>query len=59
MKQMKRINKTWWKGHDGYYKEVAKHTWEGPFDSMQEPSVEEKVVTLDEPVSLKPANNQD
>ena len=47
---MKRINKTWWKGNDGYYKEVDKRVWEGPFETMHQ----ERVVELDEVVALKP-----
>lgn len=40
---MKRINKQWWSGKDGYYKETAKHTYEGPFETMdtkEEPIVD-------------------
>lgn len=33
---MKRVNKEWWKGVDGYYYEKAKHTYEGPFAEMQQ-----------------------
>ena len=47
---MKRIDNIWWKGNDGYYKEVDKRVWEGPFESMQQ----QRVVTLDEVVELKP-----
>jgi len=40
---VKRINKEWWSGKDGYYKETAKHTYEGPFETMdtkEEPIVD-------------------
>lgn len=51
---MKRINKTWWKGADGYYKEVSKMMFEGPMQSMDEP--QERIVKLDEVVELKPVD---
>ena len=32
---MKRIDRQWWKGNDGYYYEVANKIWEGPYPTMQ------------------------
>lgn len=55
---MKRINDTWWKDHDGYYKEVSKRVWEGPFESMDDSRFDDlstlKIVAIDEVVHLKP-----
>jgi len=33
---MKRISQQWWKGEDGYYLEVAKKQFKGPFEHMIE-----------------------
>ena len=34
-KIMKRINNQWWRGADGYYQEIRKGVYEGPFEDMQ------------------------
>jgi hypothetical protein len=68
---MKRINSEWWKGNDGYYKQVSPAVYEGPFDTMEDkdpinlynpPKLVDttitKVVELDEPVSLTAAKKE-
>lgn len=49
---MKRIDQTWWKGSDGYYREVARHTYEGPFPTMDEPQSTESNTVECGPVEL-------
>lgn len=51
---MKRINNEWWRGHDGYYKEVSKRVWEGPYDEMTE-TKDLRIVAIDDVVHLKPS----
>lgn len=36
---MKRINNTWWRGDDGFYKEISRGQYEGPFANMDEDPV--------------------
>lgn len=38
---MKRIDQTWWKDATGYYKQISKGIFEGPFDTMQDLQEEE------------------
>ena len=61
---MKRINKDWWKGSDGYYLEVSRNVYEGPFDEMNasednwtysNEDFEENIVEVSEEIVLKPA----
>jgi len=66
---MKRLNKVWWKGNDGYYKEIKPRMWEGPFEEYVEETVTdsdyanpevssvevERVVEVDEQINLTPA----
>lgn len=33
---MKRIDNVWWRGNDGYYKEIEPGKYEGPFADVEE-----------------------
>jgi len=46
---MKRIDNVWWKDATGYYKEVGKKVFEGPFETMED------TVKDSGEVELKPA----
>jgi hypothetical protein len=47
---MKRINKEWWKGADGFYKETGKRIFKGPYESMdvkEEPIVDSGEIVVE------------
>lgn len=45
---MKRIDNTWWRGSDGFYKEIRKGVYEGPFaNTDEEPVVGEDSTVVD------------
>jgi hypothetical protein len=43
---MKRIDDVWWRDATGYYKQVSKGVFEGPFDTMSNNVVDSGEVEL-------------
>lgn len=57
---MKRIDKEWWKGADGYYYEVSKGIYEGPYETQQRaPDMDDSTVIDSGSITVFPINNSE